>query len=531
MYKAVIVDDENIVRVALSTIIDWRQFQFEVAGTASNGEEAIKFIRQKPVDLVVTDLKMPAMNGLDLIENLKKDGFEGEIIILSNYDDYDMVRKGLTLGAADYLLKLSISPESFAGVLEDIKARLDQKQSLSDRTTSVNEEEKEREELKTIREWQTLLKGGTPQGLLQNKRYLPQKGRSMILFYLQLEESTCLWEDGEETILPSVANIIKGIFEEKQGLYVVPVSDVAIVIMYREDDCQQISIPEKAEQMASLLKIYLNIQVSVLYSERFEDPRKGAGILCSAYDTIEDLFYQKKPIITSIRTEKGTKPEWELPEIGAAVIEFIQDALQEPDLDSYQALLHKVRDICEERWVSPNRLKRFLQLLIEDCCEKLFEQRRKIPEDLLQEVQKAGDIYRLEAAAQKSFFWIAEEKRREQYGAFRREVAEILRYIDQNTGKKLTLTEIAQQVCMNESYMCTVFKEQVGKSIISYINEKKMQLAVHLIENTDIYIKEVAKQVGITDPFYFNRLFKKYYGVTPSKYKEQIAAGKGRQSS
>ena len=84
---------------------------------------------------------------------------------------------------------------------------------------------------------------------------------------------------------------------------------------------------------------------------------------------------------------------------------------------------------------------------------------------------------------------------------------------------------------MNESYMCTVFKEQVGKSIISYINEKKMQLAVHLIENTDIYIKEVAKQVGITDPFYFNRLFKKYYGVTPSKYKEQIAAGKGRQSS
>lgn len=531
MYKAVIVDDENIVRVALGTIIDWRQYQFEVAGTASNGEEAIRLIRQKPIDLVVTDLKMPAMNGLDLIENLKREGFKGEIIILSNYDDFEMVRKGLTLGAADYLLKLSISPESFAEVLEKIKARLDKKQKNLSSRSAVHEEHKEYEELKTIREWQSLLMGEAPQGLFCDRRYLPQKGKRMLLFYLQLEESTWLWEDEKEKFLPSVSNIIKGIFPEKQELYVVPVSDFSIVILYREDDGNPISVAEKAEQMASLLSIYLNIQASVVYSDRFENPQKAAELMRSAQNMVQWRFYQKKPMIAPIAEEKTKKTAEELPGIDAGIMEFILDALKEQDLESCQSLLHRMGKNWGERRVPPRELKKSLQAFIEDCCGKLFGTRRLIPENILQEIQKASDIFRMETAVQEGFCWIAEESKREKYGGYRREVVEILQYIDQNTDKKLTLADIAQQVRMNESYMCTVFKEQVGKSIISYINEKKMQLAVHLIENTDIYIKEVAKQVGITDPFYFNRLFKKYYGVTPSRYKEQIVAGKGRQSS
>ena len=117
MYSILIIDDEPIVKIALRSILPWEEHGFSICGTASNGLEAMSLIEKHQPDVIITDLKMPEMDGLELIRTLKEKNYPGEILVLSNYEDFDSVRSALLLGAADYLLKIKISPDTLLACL------------------------------------------------------------------------------------------------------------------------------------------------------------------------------------------------------------------------------------------------------------------------------------------------------------------------------------------------------------------------------------------------------------------------------
>ena len=118
MYKLLFVDDESIYRLAVRNIIDWEQRGFTITGTASNGAEALDFLKRERVDGVITDLEMPVMDGVTLIKKLRGRGFAGPILALSNYSDYVRVRGALTAGAFDYLVKIDLTAAQLIPVLE-----------------------------------------------------------------------------------------------------------------------------------------------------------------------------------------------------------------------------------------------------------------------------------------------------------------------------------------------------------------------------------------------------------------------------
>ena len=124
MYSILIIDDEPIVKIALRSILPWEEHGFSICGTASNGLEALPLIGQHHPDVIITDLKMPGMDGLELIRILKEQGYPGEILVLSNYEDFDSVRSALLLGAADYLLKIKIQPDTLLSCLNKTVEKL-----------------------------------------------------------------------------------------------------------------------------------------------------------------------------------------------------------------------------------------------------------------------------------------------------------------------------------------------------------------------------------------------------------------------
>ena len=147
MYNLLLVDDEPLIKVAFQSAVEWGKNGFLLAATASNGQEALHIVETQHIDAVITDLKMPGMDGLALIHELKKRSFTGPILVLSNYSDFDSVRTALTDGAYDYFLKINMNGESIGEHLEkmaDLLRVQQQRQTEEDhRSFAIEAQKKE----------------------------------------------------------------------------------------------------------------------------------------------------------------------------------------------------------------------------------------------------------------------------------------------------------------------------------------------------------------------------------------------------
>ena len=136
MLKILIVDDEQVVRVYLQSIVNWEQYDCQVVTTCENGMEALEVMAQQPIDLILTDLEMPKMNGLQLIEEIRSRGYQTKVIVLSNHSDYDLSREVMKLGALDYYVKTNVKEADIISMIElvseQVKKQLLQKHALEE---------------------------------------------------------------------------------------------------------------------------------------------------------------------------------------------------------------------------------------------------------------------------------------------------------------------------------------------------------------------------------------------------------------
>ena len=126
MYKVVFIDDEALVKIGLQSILDWNEEGFDVVGEAEDGREGLQLILQKEPDLVITDIVMPEMDGLEMIQKAKEQGSRAVFIVLSSFDEFELVKKAMQLGARDYILKLKISKGVLKEVLDNITGEMEE---------------------------------------------------------------------------------------------------------------------------------------------------------------------------------------------------------------------------------------------------------------------------------------------------------------------------------------------------------------------------------------------------------------------
>lgn len=125
MYSVLIVDDERIVRLALNSIINWEKEGFRVAASVSSAQAALEQIRRQPPHLVITDIVMPDMDGLALVQQARSEGYEGQFVLLTNHQDFSYAVQALKNRVLDYILKTDLTPESFSKVLTRVRQQLD----------------------------------------------------------------------------------------------------------------------------------------------------------------------------------------------------------------------------------------------------------------------------------------------------------------------------------------------------------------------------------------------------------------------
>lgn len=386
MYNILIVDDEPIVKIALRSILPWEEYGFFICGTAGNGLEALSLVEKQHPDVIITDLKMPGMDGLELIRTLKEKNYPGEILVLSNYEDFDSVRSALLLGAADYLLKIKIQADTLLACLNKTTEKLQKKAGE---------------------------KSPVPEEIISENR-----NRLLLSFFQRDSSLASFIRENRETEL--------GFMEKSCAICYVTFEK------FLSNDAFSISANLLRDMILDAVQGALQPYILVL----------------NDYSALV-VFSQKELTVSQIKVEQLVKKLYN---------RFTMYQSFAPDMP-YQENL------------------------------KNYEEARKIYQSFHQNE-----------------------------GHYKNDVAKTITYIEENYMHRLTLASISANVNLSSSYLCRVFKSEVGTSITSYLNNLRIRKAATLIKEQDLSLKEISAMVGIDDQLYFSRLFKKCMGISPSEY-------------
>lgn len=526
MYRVLIVDDEPIVKIALKSIINWEEYGYTIVATASDGLEALDFAKKEAPDLIITDLKMPKMDGLTLINELNKLDYAGEILVISNYDDFDSVRSALVQGAANYILKVSIEAEPLKDILTDITERLHKKNQVLNITSASDSSSKNasstqkslfRNHLKDYLEAEDL-----PEDIL-NKDDLTSNIEfpcNFGLIHLKVKTDKSL--DTKllfDTIFESLNDI--------RGKDIIFVNSSLILVFF---PMQEDSSPSNTAIMESIwtrlaqtLSMYMSIETDIAYSNLIETLSAFKTEYLHAKDLLSFCFYNPLGIINASSFTPRHYMDFAYYKDFAAEIQKNNNA----KLEQTYTRIDELISLCAQKYVYPEILIKFFEKTL-DMLEYLNPSHSAETHDYLDEQKdnirtsmSARELYDIMTDSCSAIFAPITGLSLDNANNIRQDVKAALSYINKNCYRKISLDDIALYVGISPSYLSRIFKSETGLNITSYITKLKMEKAASLIKaaHSDTYLKEIALQVGIEDQLYFSRIFKKYYGISPSEYK------------
>ena len=520
MYQVLIVDDEPIVKIALQSMLNWEELGFHICTTASNEKEALEAAERFEPDLIICDLKMPVLDGIGLIHTAKEKGMDCEFLVISNYEDFNFVRTALVLGAFDYILKVSISPEDLTEQLKKIRSKLDGRQSVktnSFKTASISRQQKHGA-------WRDFFihPSYTSKELFQTTGLSFQPADCTDT--LSICQISFDWYI-QRSELPSsdlIRSTLKNALEQIQSRIIIFLDDTNILLLVPDSqlNLHQNTISGLCARISQLFGYYMSLAPSILYQSglaSLEDARR-------AYHDFQPIlklnFYGPLGIVNAVSVKAAVPPAIPYKKLSSQIQEYTGEDQIHFAFQEITTFLNQ----CRNRQISPEdaiqyciRLLDNLEYHIPGGTSPIHEQLADLA-DSMRKAQRIEDLLRDIAAALPLIFSPKTQEDVKNSG-FSLEVSQAISYIEKHYDSKISLASIADYVGLSSSYLCRVFKEETGLNINTYINNLRMSKAVVLLGNKNSYIKEVAVSVGFDDQLYFSRLFKKYYGVTPSQYR------------
>jgi len=536
MYKIFLIDDEDEVREAIERKTDWAAFGFELAGAFGNGRDALEAAETTVPDLVITDICMPFMDGLELTARLGERYRDVRTVILTGYEDFDYAKRAISLKVHEYLLK----PINF-GELTELLGRLKRE---------LDEDRKRREDLQALRrqlhESLPLLREkflermvGASVGADEIERKfrlfgIRLAGPAYVALVMDLDETDGgPFGEGEterELLRFGAANIAQEIFEQEHGGLVFGTKDdkTAIVLSGDAASCSVLA-QSLAAQAARSIEKYLKVQVSFGIGRIYEDVTKLSSSYLEAISALDYRFTLGKNRVIAIQDmERGgdcRKPcyaEWE-----KKLVTAMKNGSEEAYEQTLAAWIEQLRDAAPNAQAGRSQVQRFLVAvmnLVEETGfgEEVFEAAEpftqalsfKTLDDLKAWLAGLGaDVMRQIAAGRKS----QARSQLAQAEAYIRE-----RYADPD----LSLQEVAQHAYMSMNYFSAMFKQHCGESFIEHLTRLRLEKAKELLASSALKTYEIAERVGYADPQYFSVIFKRNVGCTPREFR--AAAKEGR---
>ncbi|MEX2459735.1 MAG: response regulator [Paenibacillaceae bacterium] len=531
MIKVLLVEDEKIMRIGMKMMIPWEEHGFEWIGGAEDGLEALVLIEQHRPDLIITDLMMPKMSGLELIQMLKKDPlFHGKVIVLSNYDDYELVRDAMKLGAFDYLLKLTLKPEELLDVLKKAVIEL-----------ASEKEEKEIHRMNSIVMRESLLQSRKNflKELLHDdfllEKSIAAKAQKLnvtfgnapsFLIYLTLNQVEKIMDTGKwvdkQLLIFSIQNIILEIINEFSQAEFTEISfcDYIIILPESNKNGTEHRKLQLAKQISSMLKIYLDLDVNVLISGVFKGLHLAREVFVTCKNAAGMRFYHSEPMIA--HTRETVFDHLLFAKLNPSFQEELKKSAQLGDTNGLLKGFDGFLDTAEKERFLPSLVLKMALLALEEWETAGADtgQPQVLSEPYKKRLVNAETLSEFQGAFVNAVLALSENALTLSSKKYRKEIRDVIDYMLKNLNQKITLGMVANHVNLNESYLTRLFKLETGKTIIHFLNGLRMEKAQGLLKNPDLNVRRVSELVGIPDPLYFNRIFNKVLGQSPTDFKK-----------
>ena len=514
MYRVIIVDDEPVIRRGLRETIEWDSLGLEVAGEAADGIEALKLIQAIRPEILITDIRMPDMDGIQLIQEVKKLDFDVKITILSGYSDYSYLKAAIRLGVDNYLLK-----------------PIDNDELISNLKNAVSEIEKEAVHDLHVRQGSELLRTNTLRRLVAGNISIEElkEKADFLNILIRAEGYMCascslsrqIPADRREQLFRELARDMEGGIPDGR-LIAFSDGDGNLALLVAGDGSPDDRMElQRALEMA-VARAAGERQLSLMIgvgrpAERIEDI---PGSYQSARKSLEyGAFLKNSGVIWYDGVPEATMPPRAFDRID---FEKMNNYIRRGDRDALKAYLDRELDeLTSEGAPSLNQAHNLLMHIavrMTDSFHGIYGSMNAFREPLDFDFAQLFTLRRFSEMRA----WLFElcdqlfSRNEAVLGKSTSVVGLAVAYINAHYREGVTLKQVAADCHINTSYLGQVFRKETGSAFTDYVNALRIKEAQRLLTNPTLKVYEVAERVGFTDYHYFLKIFKKITGTTPT---------------
>lgn len=523
MHRLILVDDEQNVLNGIRAVFRLEEYGFSLAGAYTNPLCALEELQETVPDLVITDIKMPQMSGLDFAERVKQRIPDAEIVILSGYEDFEFARTSLRIGAADYLLK-PVKKANFEKMLSEMDTRIREKQTQRKQREELAKAVSENCQNMKNRFFLDLIDGSKEDEYYENRRAALDLSLTVDRFFLlkimlksaAKDLSLEAFHRSAEDFFPRELRLfgsieafrnneyayflLHGLDHEPQGLKDhLSVSVRQFAERYGINCAAAVSRPHTGFQ--EFFSADMECDAALVYAFMNDAPTATAddGAYAPAGSVLSGTEFENLMIAISLREEQRVRT--------------VIDDLFSPFLDSAAGvdyfygiavvILVKLRDLQQSL---PEKDR---PIADEEIAVKRLKFRcasaRALKEFLL------GKMYAIMRSGSPA-----------KATTVGKTVSSVMRYVNDHLAADISLSDIADHVHVSRNYLCFIFKKETNSTLLNYIVETRVRRAKDLVKDGRYKMYEIAGMVGYPDYAYFSQIFKKQTGMTLSEYKNTL---------
>ncbi len=535
-WKVLIADDEEMIQRLIQALIPWEELHLELAAMASNGLEAIAYLKEHPADILITDARMPECDGIQLIKWCNEQNRDMKYIVISGYRHFEYAHGALKYGADSYLLK-PINQEELTANLKAIVQKLE-----GDRDTDTSRQELQQQmDLNRDRMRRHFISSYVfdgkdfPDRDIASLDYINEEFQ--MNFSDGIYRAVFIKVDDTKHSGMNLGRVLALIQEEAEACWKdyltenigTPVhSGVMFFVNCPETEENRLKADLEIlyEKLVRMLDIFEGVRVTIGLSHRESSINEIRRCMVTAADAIKyrlylphvsiidyDNYSYKKVHYSAVWTQERSR--------------LLENYMRTGNEKGIQKLIFDLKlEIHQDKEISPVSIYEIAKAVAENAVAVFSSAlegntgKYNLMDTFLQELDNRKTVDSIAACLEKLILQCIEIMNTEMKQQEIQPIRIIREYIEAHFAENISLNDVADQVQLSKNYVSAIFRKETGVNFLDFLTSRRIDEAAKLLRRTNMSISEIAEKVGYTDVKYFSKMCKKNLGMNPSEYRK-----------